>query len=81
MSLGLPCYCRYNAENGGPALESLTNAIYEKTKTIKEYYISSEELKVDLTKLGTTQYLVQRKNSKKFAPFTVQVSCVEWATI
>ena len=66
--------CRYNAENGGPALESLTNAIYEKTKTIKEYYISSEELKVDLAKLGTTQYLVQRKNSKKFAPFTVQAS-------
>eukprot|EP00891_Asterochloris_glomerata_P006902 jgi/Astpho2/6902/Aster-07898 len=64
---------KYNAENGGPALESLTNAIYEKTKTIKEYYISSEELKVDLAKLGTTQYLVQRKNSKKFAPFTVQV--------
>ena len=55
-------------------MESLTNAIYEKTKTIKEYYLSSEELKVDLAKLGTTQYLVQRKNSKKFAPFTVQVS-------
>ena len=57
-------------------MESLTNAIFEKTKTIKEYYISSEELKVDMAKLGTTQYLVQRKNSKKFAPFTVQVSRV-----
>lgn len=28
---------KFNAPNGGPALESLTNLIYEKSKTIKTY--------------------------------------------
>lgn len=28
---------KYNTDNGGPALESLTDAIFEGTKTIKEY--------------------------------------------
>lgn len=29
---------KYNCENGGPAPESLTNKIYENTKTISSYY-------------------------------------------
>lgn len=28
---------KYNMENGGPAPESITDKIYENTKTIKEY--------------------------------------------
>jgi phosphoglucomutase len=31
---------KYNISNGGPAPESVTNAIFVKTKTIKEYKIS-----------------------------------------
>lgn len=30
---------KYNVSNGGPAPESVTNKIYEKTKTIKKYKI------------------------------------------
>jgi phosphoglucomutase len=29
---------KYNCENGGPAPESLTNKIYDNTKTISAYY-------------------------------------------
>jgi phosphoglucomutase len=31
---------KYNTENGGPALEALTDKIYEITKTITEYQIA-----------------------------------------
>lgn len=31
---------KYNVSNGGPAPESVTNKIYEITKTIKELYIA-----------------------------------------
>ncbi len=64
---------RYNTENGGPALEKLTNAIYDGTTKIKKYFISDEDLSVDYRKTGTTQYLVQTHGSSKFRPFTVQV--------
>jgi hypothetical protein len=40
MLLSLPLQdfgIKYNTDNGGPALESLTDAIFEGTKTIKEY--------------------------------------------
>lgn len=30
---------KYNVSNGGPAPESVTNKIYEKTKTIQKYKI------------------------------------------
>ena len=30
---------KYNVSNGGPAPESVTNQIYEKTKTIKSYKV------------------------------------------
>lgn len=73
--------CRYNTENGGPALEKLTNAIYESTKTLKKYYIADEDLKLDYSKNGTTQYLVQIHGSSKFRPFTVQVSKVRYSLL
>ncbi len=65
--------CRYNTENGGPALEKLTNAIHAGTTKIKQYYIANEDLLLDYGKTGTTQYLVQIHGSSKFRPFTVQV--------
>lgn len=65
--------CRYNTENGGPALEKLTNAIHDGTTKIKQYFIADEDLSVDYKKTGTTQYLVQTHGSTKFRPFTVQV--------
>lgn len=65
--------CRYNTENGGPALEKLTNAIHDGTTKIKQYFISDDDLLVDYSKTGTTQYLVQIHGSAKFRPFTVQV--------
>ncbi|KAL0051937.1 hypothetical protein WJX82_004836 [Trebouxia sp. C0006] len=64
---------KYNTENGGPALEKLTNAIHDGTTKIKKYFIADEDLSVDYRKTGTTQYLVQTHGSTKFRPFTVQV--------
>ncbi len=63
---------RYNCENGGPAPEKLTNAIYQNTTKIKEYWIAEERLSVDLDKLGTTQFMVQHQDGK-FGPFAVEV--------
>ena len=55
-------------------MQKLTDAIYEGTKTIKQYYIADNDLQLDYSKTGTTQYLVQTHGSSKFRPFTVQVS-------
>lgn len=78
LCMQLNGYCvmlsRYNTENGGPALEKLTNAIYDGTKKIKQYFIADDDLQLDYSKTGTTQYLVQTHGSSKFRPFTVQVS-------
>lgn len=41
----------------GPAPESVTNKLYELTKTIKEYKIVSN-LKVDIGKLGTSKFSI-----------------------
>lgn len=45
---------KYNAANGGPAPESLTNAIFEESLKICEYQIC-EALDWDLSLVGTTQ--------------------------
>ncbi|MFD9899628.1 alpha-D-glucose phosphate-specific phosphoglucomutase [Mesorhizobium sp. UC74_2] len=45
---------KYNAENGGPAPEKLTDAIYERTKAITEYKIA-DIAPVDLDTIGTVQ--------------------------
>ncbi|CAO3685189.1 unnamed protein product [Umbelopsis ramanniana] len=45
---------KYNVSNGGPAPESVTNKIYEITKTIKELYIADIP-KVDFTTIGSTK--------------------------
>jgi phosphoglucomutase len=40
---------KYNAQNGGPALETLTNMVYEKSKTITSYK-KAEVPDIDLNK-------------------------------
>jgi phosphoglucomutase len=45
---------KYNAGNGGPAPEKITDAIYEKTKTIREYRITDTP-DVDLGREGETK--------------------------
>jgi len=57
---------KYNISNGGPAPENITNAIYEQTTTIKEFY-SVDIPNVDLSKIGTVSFTVENK------PFEVQV--------
>ncbi|KAI8967041.1 hypothetical protein BDF20DRAFT_903095 [Mycotypha africana] len=45
---------KYNCSNGGPAPESVTNKIYEVSKTIKELKLADVP-KVDFSKIGTQQ--------------------------
>lgn len=44
---------KYNAENGGPAPEKITDAIFAKSKVIKEYK-TADASAVDIDKIGTT---------------------------
>lgn len=44
---------KYNIENGGPAPESFTDSVYEKTLVISEYKIIDHP-KVDISNVGTT---------------------------
>ena len=46
---------KYNVSNGGPAPSSVTNAIYEATKTITEYQIDSSLADLDVSKPTTHQ--------------------------
>ncbi|RDB23665.1 Phosphoglucomutase [Hypsizygus marmoreus] len=46
---------KYNVSNGGPAPESVTNKIYEKTKTIQKYKVI-EAPPLDLSKIGDFTY-------------------------
>ncbi len=45
---------KYNASNGGPAPESLTNAIYDASKTITQYHIVEAE-DFDIDQIGVTE--------------------------
>ncbi len=45
---------KYNSENGGPAPEKLTEAIYEKSRSISRYRIV-EEVEVDLENIGESK--------------------------
>ncbi|KAG5185427.1 UTP--glucose-1-phosphate uridylyltransferase-domain-containing protein [Tribonema minus] len=46
---------KYNCENGGPALEALTNLIYKNTTAIGKYAMCEAFPTVDITKLGVTK--------------------------
>eukprot|EP01125_Pyxidicula_operculata_P003421 TRINITY_DN1420_c0_g1_i1.p1 TRINITY_DN1420_c0_g1~~TRINITY_DN1420_c0_g1_i1.p1 ORF type:complete len:564 (-),score=126.55 TRINITY_DN1420_c0_g1_i1:72-1763(-) len=45
---------KYNCSNGGPAPESVTDVIYQKTRQIKEYRVADIP-EVDLSKVGVTK--------------------------
>jgi len=45
---------KYNCENGGPAPEKLTNAIYANTTSIKEYKMCSNFPIIDISSAGST---------------------------
>ncbi|KAH7307808.1 hypothetical protein KP509_22G078600 [Ceratopteris richardii] len=47
---------KYNTENGGPALESLTEKIFSITKTITKYHIADGINDVDISKCGTHSF-------------------------
>ncbi len=46
---------KYNINNGGPAPEKITDAIYACTQVIESYKILSDSPAVDLSQLGSTQ--------------------------
>lgn len=66
-------WSRYNTKNGGPAPEKLTDEVYENTKKISKYHIVGEALQVDISKLGTSKFLVQHAHTQKFGNFVVEV--------
>ncbi|MDX1654815.1 MAG: alpha-D-glucose phosphate-specific phosphoglucomutase, partial [Candidatus Competibacteraceae bacterium] len=45
---------KYNATNGGPAPESMTNAIFQRTQVIDRYHIHQEQA-ADLDRIGTSR--------------------------
>ncbi|KAL1524892.1 hypothetical protein AB1Y20_019771 [Prymnesium parvum] len=59
---------KYNVRNGGPAPESVTNAIHERTTTISEYKSCLNLPRVDLSQ--PARYEFERREA---APFVVEV--------
>lgn len=57
---------KFNCENGGPAVDQVTDKIYQLSTGITQYQIA-EGLAIDISKLGVSSFTV---NSK---PFTVEV--------
>ncbi|XP_059615933.1 phosphoglucomutase [Phlebotomus argentipes] len=57
---------KFNCENGGPAPDSVTNAIYKLSTAISSYKIV-EQLQIDLSKIATNTYQIAEKT------FTVDV--------
>ncbi|XP_047340936.1 phosphoglucomutase, cytoplasmic-like [Impatiens glandulifera] len=47
---------KYNMENGGPAPESVTDKIFENTKTIQEYLIAEDIPDVDISTVAVTSF-------------------------
>lgn len=47
---------KYNISNGGPAPESVTNAIFEQTKKITQYKIAEAVPQIDFTRPGVHQF-------------------------
>eukprot|EP00922_Rhytidocystis_sp_ex-Travisia-forbesii_P058303 GHVS01086195.1.p1 GENE.GHVS01086195.1~~GHVS01086195.1.p1 ORF type:complete len:589 (+),score=78.14 GHVS01086195.1:62-1828(+) len=48
---------KYNGNNGGPATETTTDAIYKHTQIIKEYRVCENLAGLDVSKLGKTSLL------------------------
>ncbi|XP_059829831.1 phosphoglucomutase-like protein 5 [Hemitrygon akajei] len=59
---------KFNVANGGPAPESVTEKIYQISKTIEEFAICPD-LRVDLSRLGRQEFDLENK----FKPFRVEI--------
>lgn len=57
---------KFNCENGGPAPDNVTDAIYDLTKTLKQYKIV-DGIEIDIDKIQTATFQVDGK------PFTVEI--------
>mmetsp|Transcript_24739 Transcript_24739/g.58081 ORF Transcript_24739/g.58081 Transcript_24739/m.58081 type:complete len:1057 (+) Transcript_24739:104-3274(+) len=55
---------KYNCENGGPAPDEVTDAIYEKTTSIKQYKICAGIPTIDLAKPGVTKIVADDGSSE-----------------
>jgi phosphoglucomutase len=67
-NVGIVIACRYNVTNGGPAPESLTDAIYARTTKITQIHIAQDFPAVDINQVG--RLTVKRAAG---APVTVEV--------
>ena len=47
---------KFNVDNGGQASETLTEAIYAKSRVIDRYFITPQECRVDLARLGAQSH-------------------------
>lgn len=47
---------KYNASNGGPAPEAVTNEIYRQSQAVREYRIANETPQLDPSKPGTAKF-------------------------
>uniref|UniRef100_A0A8C4Z3A1 Phosphoglucomutase-1 n=1 Tax=Gadus morhua TaxID=8049 RepID=A0A8C4Z3A1_GADMO len=59
---------KFNSANGGPAQETVTNKIYQISRTLEEFTICPG-LRVDLGALGRQEFDLENK----FKPFTVEI--------
>ncbi|XP_051875866.1 phosphoglucomutase-like protein 5 [Pristis pectinata] len=59
---------KFNVANGGPAPESVTEKIYQISKTIEEFAICPD-LRLDLSRLGRQEFDLENK----FKPFRVEI--------
>ena len=55
---------KFNAPNGGPALETLTDAIYDHSKSIAEFKTVPSIPEVDLTAIASTSCQVDGREFK-----------------
>ncbi|XP_060702072.1 phosphoglucomutase-like protein 5 [Hemiscyllium ocellatum] len=59
---------KFNVANGGPASESVTEKIYQISKTIEEFAICPD-LRINLSRLGRQEFDLENK----FKPFRVEI--------
>ncbi|CAI9576831.1 unnamed protein product, partial [Staurois parvus] len=59
---------KFNVANGGPAPDTVTDKIFQISKTIEEYAICPD-LRVDLSRVGRQEFDLENK----FKPFRVEV--------
>jgi phosphoglucomutase len=57
---------KFNCANGGPALQNLTDKVFEISTKISEYFIC-ENVNVDISRLGSTDFKIDNRD------FTVEV--------